>query len=136
MVKRTSRENAKDRKASEDLSDDSAVGPPNKRRKYDLRKKKNSGTAPPPVQDKKKNKKEEKEEILWIDDDTLSSSDGSSCYSEEEQGLSLNIHIHTAPKEEPDSVLEKKSSIKSKGPSRANSRIEEMLKKANSLQRK
>lgn len=102
MVKRTSRENAKDRKASEDLSDDSAAGPPNKRRKYDLRKKKNSGTAPPPVQDKKKNKKEEKEEILWIDDDTLSSSDGSSCYSEEEQGLSLNIHIHTAPKEEPD----------------------------------
>jgi ATP-dependent Lon protease len=102
MVKRTSRENAKDRKASEDLSDDSSISPPNKKRKYNLRKKKRSGNGSPPVSDNKKTKKEEKEEILWVDDDTFSDSDGSSYYPEDEQGLSLNIHIHTAPKDEPD----------------------------------
>lgn len=89
MVKRASRENAKDRKASEDLSDDSSVKQPNKKRKYDLRKKKVSGSGPP-VHDNKKNKKEEREEILWIDDDTL----GDDESSEEEIPMSLNIHIH------------------------------------------
>lgn len=94
MVKRTSRESAKDRKASEDLSDDSSIKQPNKKSKYDLRKKKVSGNGSPPIHDNKKNKKEEKEEILWIEDDTLDSNEEDSS-SEEEVPVSLNIHIHT-----------------------------------------
>ena len=94
MVKRTSRENAKDRKASEDLSDDSN-SQPSKKIKYDLRKRKTAGGNHPPVHDNKKNKKEEKEEILWINDDTLSDSES----DDEEIPMSLNIHIH---KTEPD----------------------------------
>jgi len=96
MVKRTSRENAKDRKGSEDLSDSSA-SPPTKKSRYDFRNKRKSGGSPPPAHDNKKNKKEEKEEILWIEDDTLldSDSDDSTYYPEEdEQPVSLNIHIH------------------------------------------
>jgi ATP-dependent Lon protease len=97
MVKRTSRENAKDRKASEDLSDGSG-GSRGKRKKYNLRKRTRSGSGSPPDQkDIKKQKKEEREEILWIDDDTLVSSDESS-----EEGADVgepfprvNIHFHT-----------------------------------------
>jgi ATP-dependent Lon protease len=102
MVKRTSRENANDRKASEDLSDGSG-GPPHKKKKYNLRKRTRSGSGSPPGQaDKKRSrKKDDKEEILWIDDDTLqdSDSDDSSYRTEdaEEEELipSVNIHIHT-----------------------------------------
>lgn len=107
MVKRTSRENAKDRKASEDLSDDSGC-PPTKKRKYDHKKTRQVGNNPPPAHDNKKKKKEEKEEILWIDDDTLldtDSDDSTYVPDEDEPPVSLNIHIHTnAPieKEEPE----------------------------------
>ena len=102
MVKRTSRENAKDRKASEDLSDGSG-GPPRKKGKYNMRKRARSGSGSPPDQtDKKKpKKKEDKEEILWIDDDTLQESDSDdSTYktedAEEDELIStVNIHIHT-----------------------------------------
>jgi len=102
MVKRTSRENAKDRKASEDLSDGSG-GHPRKKGKYNLRKRTRSGSGSPPGQnDKKKTrKKDDREEILWIDDDTLQDSDSDdSSYNtedaeEDELVPTLNIHIHT-----------------------------------------
>lgn len=102
MVKRTSRENAKDRKGSEDLSDGSG-GPPRKKGKYNLRKRTRSGSGSPPGQtDKKKpKKKDDREEILWIDDDTLQDSDSDdSSYKtedadEDELVPTLNIHIHT-----------------------------------------
>ncbi len=109
MVKRTSRENAKDRKASEDLSDGSG-GPPHKKGKYNLRNRTRSGSGSPPDKtDKKKpKKKEEKEEILWINDDTLqdSDSDDSSYRTEDAEEDELlprvNIHIHTSlPAEDP-----------------------------------
>lgn len=107
MVKRTSRENAKDRKASEDLSDGSGASPPRKQRKYNLRKRTRSDSGSPPDQNDKKKpkKKEEKEEILWIDDDTLQESDSDdSTYKtedadeddDEELIPTLNIHIHTS----------------------------------------
>lgn len=108
MVKRTSRENAKDRKGSEDLSDESG-GSPRKKGKYNLRKRTRSGSGSPPGQtDKKKpKKKDEREEILWIDDDTLQESDSDdSSYKTEDADAdelvpTLNIHIHTTlPKED------------------------------------
>ena len=98
MVKRTSRENAKNRSASEDLSDGSG-GHPHKKKRYNLRKRTRSGSGSPPSEkDKKKLRKEDKEEILWIDDDTLheSDSDDSSDASEDADPLPrVNIHIHT-----------------------------------------
>lgn len=100
MVKRTSREGNKDRRGSEDMSDD---GPPNKKRKYNLRKRTLSGEMPPPEEDNKKgkNKKEDKEEILWVDDDTFEDSedeDSDSSYLSDEDGqpVSVNIHIHAS----------------------------------------
>jgi ATP-dependent Lon protease len=103
MVKRTSRENAKDRKASEDLSDDN-TSLPSKRRKYNLRNRNRSGDKSPPGRDNKKNKKRDNEELLWIDDDTFATSDSETSSSEEEEvPMSLNIHIHTTtPADEPD----------------------------------
>ncbi len=96
MVKRASREKNNDRPGSEDISDDAR---PNKKRRYNLRKRTLSGEMPPPEEDNKpnKNKKEEKEEILWVDDDTFEDTDDdSSSYvsEEDEQPVSLNIHIH------------------------------------------
>jgi ATP-dependent Lon protease len=102
MVKRISRENARDRKASEDMSDKS---PPNKRKKYNLRSKNSvSGQDPPssPSDDssdkKHKRKGSAKEEVLWINDDTLTDDSSDSDYTpsseEDEQIVSLNIHIH------------------------------------------
>jgi len=116
MVKRTSRENARDRKASEDMSDQS---PQNKRRRYNLRDKKSvSGQeppAPPPDSSErssiKQKRKNNKEEVLWIDDDTLSDDTSDSDYtpSQEEMPLSVNIHFHTKlPVEDSDSEEDEK----------------------------
>lgn len=89
MVKRTSRENAKDRKGSEDASDNERD---KKRGRYELRKRKLSSDSSPP-NDKKK------EEIVWIDDDTLfpdTDSDDSDYVPEEETPVSVNIHFHAS----------------------------------------
>ena len=98
MVKRTSRENAKDRKGSEDMSDSSNEKPPRKKGKYNLRGNR-SDDSPPGQKDKRRSKKEEKEEILWIDDDTLQESDSDDSTYKTEDGdelpANVNIHIHT-----------------------------------------
>jgi ATP-dependent Lon protease len=111
MVKRASRECARDRKASEDMSDD---GHPKKRRKYNLRKKSNSDQDPP--DDKKKVKKEEKEEVLWITDDTvLEDDDDSDSDYEPDQPVSLNIHIHTVGALQDDGSDDDRDSIENDG---------------------
>jgi ATP-dependent Lon protease len=111
MVKRASRECARDRKASEDMSDD---GHPKKKRKYNLRKKASSDQDPP--DDKKKPKKEEKEEVLWITDDTfLEDDDDSDSDYEPEQPVSLNIHIHTVGALQDDASDDDKDSIENDG---------------------
>lgn len=123
MVKRLSRENARDRSGTEDMSD---KGPPNKHKKYNLR-----GRKPPPDQDeplippneeskpksrkraqhsehtsqvsstekpnpKRQRKQTKEEEVLWINDDTLSTETSDSEYmpSQDDQPVSINIHIH------------------------------------------
>ena len=121
MVKRLSRENARDRSGTEDMSDKS---PPNKRRKYNLRERKPPPDEEPliiPVEEvqpknakrkapldqgsqvsstkkplSKRQRKENKEEVLWINDDTLSSNTSDSEYtpSQEDQPVSISIHIH------------------------------------------
>lgn len=109
MVKRASRESAKDRGASADLSD---KDPSAKRRKYDLRKRKlSSGSEPPNDNKKKKNRICKDEEVLWIEDDTLYSSDSDtsdSDYNPDEQPpVSVNIHFHAnLPTEESESEEE------------------------------
>jgi ATP-dependent Lon protease len=105
MVKRTSRECARDRKCSEDMSD---KNPPNKRRKYNLRDRKSiSGQEPPPPPDVKiKNKRKNKEEVLWVNDDTLTddSSETEYDFSEDDRPVSVNIHFHTVlPTQDTDS---------------------------------
>lgn len=101
MVKRISRENPRDRKGSEDMSDG---GPPKKKKRYNLRKRGPSSDKdeppkdPPQDEDKKKKPEKKREEVLWINDDTLtaeSESDDSSYIDEEEQPISVNIHFHT-----------------------------------------
>lgn len=86
MVKRASRENAKDRKASADLSDN------DKRQKYNLRKRKLSDGSEPP-NDNKRQKHENKEEVLWVDDDSFSDSDEEDDITD--TPVSVNIHFHT-----------------------------------------
>lgn len=101
-----SRENAKDRNTSADLSD---KDPSAKRSKYDLRKRKlSSGSEPPNDHKKKKNKVCKEEEVLWIEDDTLYSSDSSdSDYVPDETPVSVNIHFHASlPTEESESEKE------------------------------
>lgn len=100
MVKRTSRENPKDRKGSEDMTDN---GPPDKKKRKT--KKSVDGDAPQTVltsevPKRKRKQIEEKEEILWIDDDTLvdSDSDDSDYLPEETPPVSVNIHIHKESK--------------------------------------
>lgn len=110
MVKRASRECARDRKVSEDMSDD---GHPKKKRKYNLRKKSNSDQDPP--DDKKKPKKEEKEEVLWITDDTVLDDDDSDSDYEPDQPVSLNIHIHTVGALQDDASEDDKDSIENDG---------------------
>ena len=108
MTKRISRENARDRKASEDMSDG---GPPKKKKRYNLRKRGPSSDkdAPPsddPVieDDKKKKPPKKKEEVLWINDDTLmDDSDSDSSYEDEEgQPIAINIHFHNTISAEED----------------------------------
>lgn len=101
-----SRENAKDRNSSADLSD---KDPSAKRQKYDLRKRKLSSGSEPPNDNKKKNKICKDEEVLWIEDDTLYSSDTSdSEYTPDDTPVSLNIHFHaTLPIEESESEDER-----------------------------
>ena len=117
MVKRPSRESARDRKASEDMSDKS---PPNKRRKYNLRNRKSlpGQESPPPPPDIGPNKKKRrkgsttKEEVLWINDDTLTDDSSDSDYSpsEDEHPVSVNIHFHAAlPTEDTESETEEDS---------------------------
>ena len=112
MVKRTSRENARDRKASEDMSDKS---PPDKRKKYNLRDRKSvSGQdppSPPPDTDNKnkRRRKNTKEEVLWINDDTLTEDTSDSEYfpDQDDQPVSINIHIHAVgPTEDTESEEE------------------------------
>jgi len=93
MTKRTSRENAKDRDASEDSAD---KGQDSRRTRYELRKRKLSSGSEPPNDNKQKKKKfDPEEEVLWIDDDTLySDSDDESDYIPEQQPVSVNIHFH------------------------------------------
>jgi ATP-dependent Lon protease len=109
MVKRLSRENARDRSGTEDMSDKS---PPNKRRRYNLREQK-----PPPDQEiiipptqtlevksqkssktkpVSKQEKKGKEQVLWINDDTLTSETSESSYTESQQQnpIHVNICIH------------------------------------------
>lgn len=87
MTKRASRENAKDRKCSEDMSDNDR---PKKKNRYETRKRKLSSGSEPP-NDKKK------EEVLWINDDTLCSDTDTSDsdYVPDETPVSVNIHFHT-----------------------------------------
>ncbi len=93
MVKRISRENARDRKSSEDMTDG---GPPPKRKRT-MNKSASIEKDPPPA-DNKRNQKEEKEELIWVDDDTLcddTDSDDSDYIPPNENPVSLNIHLHT-----------------------------------------
>lgn len=116
MAKRPSRESARDRKASEDMSDKS---PPNKRRKYNLRDRKSlpGQESPPPSDtgpDKKKRRKggSIKEEVLWINDDTLTDDSSDSDYSpsQDEHPVSVNIHIHASlPTEDTESEDEEET---------------------------
>lgn len=107
MVKRISRENARDRKSSEDMTDG---GPPPKRKRTST-KSASIEKDPPPI-DNKRNQKEEKEELIWVDDDTLcddTDSDDSDYIPPNENPVSLNIHLHTTlpekQKNEEDSFL-------------------------------
>jgi ATP-dependent Lon protease len=101
MPKRSSRENPKDRKASEDMTDN---GPPDKKKRKT--KKSVDGETTVLVSDTKRKRKqsEEKEEILWIDDDTLadSDSDDSDYVPEETPPVSVNIHIHNKEESKPE----------------------------------
>jgi len=72
MTKRKSRENARDRKCSEDLSDDNK--PPVKKSKYNLRSKKDKDTT-------------------WVNDETIESSDDSEEESEEEETIEFSIKL-------------------------------------------
>lgn len=99
MPKRISRENAKDRKSSEDMIDDESA---TRKKKTNNRKRKLStgSDQPPPSQPDKKQKKEKKEEVLWIDDD-FSDSDSDYVPEEETVPVSVNIHFHAPfPSEE------------------------------------
>jgi ATP-dependent Lon protease len=93
MPKRSSRENPKDRKASEDMTDN---GPPDKKKRRTKKSVDGENTTVLVSDTKRKRKQpEEKEEILWIDDDTLADSDSDSDYlPEETPPVSVNIHIH------------------------------------------
>lgn len=76
MVKRKSRENARDRKCSEDMSDDGKTFP------------------------KKKKARADDSDTTWVDDDTLlikddqTSSQGTSVADEDDQPIHISIHIH------------------------------------------
>lgn len=99
MPKRNSRENPKDRKASEDMSDN---GPPDKKKRKTKKSVDGENTTVLVSDTKRKRKQaEEKEEILWIDDDTLidSDSDDSDYIPEETPPVSVNIHIHKEPQD-------------------------------------
>lgn len=101
MPKRSSRENPKDRKASEDMTDN---GPPDNKKR---RTKKSVDGESVDNSKRKRKQPEEKEEILWIDDDTLADSDDSEYFPEDTQPVSVNIHIHKEPqdKKEDDAAL-------------------------------
>lgn len=139
MVKRLSRENARDRSGTEDMSDKS---PPHKRRKYNLRERK-----PPPDQEplipptddgpkdikrkalstrgsqissvkkpvQKKRKIQNEEEVLWINDDTLSAYSSESSYveSQDDKPININICIHKNPTTDTDSEEEDEEKEKS-----------------------
>jgi ATP-dependent Lon protease len=118
MVKRRSRECANDRKASEDMSDKS---PPDKRRKYNLRSRNSVSSQGPPAippdlsdRSPKRRKKDAKEEVLWINDDTLSSDSSDTDYTttEDDQTVSINIHIHTTEKSDEESTEDPPSADK------------------------
>ena len=92
MPKRISRENAKDRKSSEDMIDDESI---TRKKKTNNRKRKlSTGSDQPPSQPDKKIKKEVKEEVLWIDDEFSDSSDSDYVPEEESVPVSVNIHFH------------------------------------------
>jgi ATP-dependent Lon protease len=73
MAKRKSRENARDRKCSEDLSDDNKAPPPNK-----------------------KKPRRDGSDTTWVDDDTLLIKDDTQSTDDKEiqQPIHLTIHIH------------------------------------------
>lgn len=106
MPKRNSRENPKDRKASEDMSDN---GPPDKKKRKTKKSVDGETTLVSDPPKRKRKQTEEKEEILWIDDDTLisSDSDDSDYLPEETPPVSVNIHIHkeTQDKKEEDAAF-------------------------------
>jgi ATP-dependent Lon protease len=100
MPKRNSRENPKDRKASEDMTDN---GPPDKKKRK-TKKSVDGDTVLVSDTKRKRKQSEEKEEILWIDDDTLidSDSDDSDYLPEETPPVSVNIHIHNKEETKPE----------------------------------
>ena len=74
MTKRASKENARQRKRSEDMT--GGDSPPPKKPRYPLRSRKNA-KAPPPEDD----------ETLWVDDDTLDN-------SQEVEQILIEIQVH------------------------------------------
>jgi|APCry1669189472_1035225.scaffolds.fasta_scaffold01196_8 ATP-dependent Lon protease len=78
MTKRLSKENARQRKTSEDMTD-SGEPPPEKKRRYNLRE-----------------RKVVKDKTIWINDDTLDDEDSDSSY-EEESEPKINIMISVEP---------------------------------------
>jgi ATP-dependent Lon protease len=98
MPKRLSRESAKDRKGSADLTDGDSIKPPPKKKPNHSKSPVDKGT-------------------MWINDDTLSDSDSDSDYvpSEEDSDedydgdqipIFVNIHLHTGKELESDSESE------------------------------
>ena len=84
MVKRASRENARDRKCSEDMTDND-LRSPKKKSKYNLR-------------NRNKNKKEG---TLWIDDDTLETDDESYVSEIDSEAMPpINITLFIAQNKE------------------------------------
>jgi len=73
MTKRPSKENARQRKCSEDMTDSA---PPNKKGRYNLRDRK-------PVKDK----------TIWVEDDTLEDSTQSSQSDDEDEPMPVQINI-------------------------------------------
>lgn len=81
-------------------------GPPNKKRRYNLRGRKpvadqtQPPPAPPPDTDKKRKRKRTdlKEEVLWINDDTLTTNSSDSDFQpdEDQPPVSVNIIFHGA----------------------------------------
>ena len=88
MVKRASRENARDRKCSEDMTDND-LRSPKKKSKYNLRN------------------RNKKEGTLWIDDDTLETDDETYVSEVDSEAMPpINITLYIAQKNDEEELLE------------------------------